>query len=104
METYMPVIFSTPTSHRVFMLDKDAAFMLKAMKTSGNVPGALYPDAIVSALDALKLRIEIEVENEDEEKSEVNTEQVEVNTKALPLIELLQRAIEQNEKLMWDKG
>lgn len=113
----MPVIFCTPTSHRVFMFDKDAAFMLKAMKTSGNIPGALFPEAVTDALDALKSRIELDANEEGSSEEGSNEEDVEqssvsdkdsdyigVNTKALPLIELMKRAIEQNEKLMWDKG
>ena len=111
----MPVIFSTPTSHRVFMFDKDAHFMLKAMKTSGNIPGALYPEDVKGALEALKSRIELEVNDQESSLSantssdansdiENDSDDVKVNTKALPLIELMQKAINQNEKLIWDKG
>ncbi|MEH6457251.1 MAG: DUF1840 family protein [Cocleimonas sp.] len=108
----MPVIFCTPTSHRVFMFDKDAAFMLNAMKTSGNIPGALFSEAVTGALESLKSRIELDANEEgsneeDTEQSSANdndSNYVGVNTKALPLIELMERAIEQNEKLMWDKG
>lgn len=99
----MPVIFSTPTSHRVFMLDKDAEFMLKAMKTSGNIPGALFAEAIPNALEALKDRIKLESNDETSDKTD-ESNHVDLNTKALPLIELMQRAIEQTEKLMWDNG
>ncbi len=55
----MPVIFNTPTSHQIFMFDKDAAFMLKAMKTRGNILGALFPEAVIDALEALNSRIEL---------------------------------------------
>ena len=99
----MPVIFSTPTSHRVFMFDKDAKFMLKAMHTSGNIPGALFPEAVADALEALQKRIEIESNEEDSAQAE-DSKHVDINTKALPLIKLMQGAIEQDEKLMWDKG
>ena len=102
----MPVIFSTPTSHRVFMLDKDADFMLKAMQTSGNIPGALYSEAASDALEALKSRIELDSEEDSEKNPDGgdNKDYIGINTKALPLIELMQRAIDQNEKLIWDKG
>ena len=50
----MPVIFKTPTSQRVIMLDRDAEMMLKTISTSGNIPGALYPEAIPAALEALE--------------------------------------------------
>jgi len=101
----MPVIFSTPTSHRVFMFDKDANMMLKAMKTSGNIPGALFPEAISEALSALEDRVQLENNEEEETNStDKNSDHVGMKTKALPLIELMQRAIEQNEKLLWEEG
>lgn len=101
----MPVIFKTPLSQQIMMLDKDAEFMLKAMKTSGNIPGAMYAEDVKEALNALESRLEIET-NDNESDSEADEDQhyVSVNTKALPLIKLLQDAIEQGETLMWDRG
>lgn len=101
----MPVIFSTPTSHRIFMFDKDANLMLKAMKTSGNIPGALFPEAIPDALNKLQDRIKIDSNEDDKTNAaEQDSDHVGIQTKAMPLIELMQRAIEQNEKLMWETG
>lgn len=101
----MPVIFSTPTSHQVLMLDKDATKILEAMKTSGNIPSALYPEAIPGALAALQDRIQIEnTSDNDNLQAEDQSNHVSMQRKALPLIELLERAIEKNEKLMWDEG
>jgi len=99
----MPVIFSTPSSHRVFMFDKDANKMLKAMKTSGNIPGALFPEAIEDALSSLEERVQLESNDEIETVAE-DDNHVGIQTKAMPLIELMQRAIEQNEKLLWEKS
>lgn len=87
------------------MFDKDADFMLKAMKTSGNIPGALYPDDVKDALNALKSRIELESnDTELENHADNDSDHIGLNTKALPLIELMQKAIDQSEKLLWDKG
>jgi len=99
----MPVIFKTPTSHRVIMLDKDANMMLKTFHTSGKIPGALYPEAIPDALDALKTRIKLESHDEGVEKNE-DDKHVGLHTRAFPLIKLMQSAIEKSETLMWDKG
>ncbi len=99
----MPVIFSTPSSHRVFMFDKDASMMLKAMKTSGNIPGALFPEAIDDALKALQERVQLESNDENESATD-DDNHVGIQKKALPLMELMQRAIEQNEKLLWEQG
>ncbi len=99
----MPVIFKTPTSQRVIMLDRDAEMMLKTISTSGNIPGALYPEAIPAALEALEARIKLESNDEDLAQTE-DSDQVGIHTRAFPLIELMQSAIEKNETLMWDKG
>lgn len=100
----MPVIFKTSTSHRVIMLDKDANMILKTFHTSGNIPGALYAEAIPDALEALKARIKLETHNDDVAKSEEDNNQVGLHTKAFPLIELMKSAIEKKETLMWNKG
>ena len=99
----MPVIFSTPTSHRVFMFDKDAKIMLEAMRTSGTIPGALYPEALADALKGIQERIQKDTSPEDEKSTE-ETQAVGIQTKALPLIELIQSAIVENEKLLWKQG
>ncbi len=99
----MPVIFKTPTSQRVIMLDRDAEMMLKTISTSGNIPGALYPEAIPAALEALEARIKLESNDEELAQTE-DSDQVGIHTRAFPLIELMQSAIEKNETLMWDKG
>jgi len=99
----MPVIFSTPTSHQVTMFDKDAELMLKAMQTSGKIPGALFAEAIPDALEGLQNRIQLDSNDQAPAQSN-DKDHVGINTKALPLIKLMQRATDQNEKLMWDKG
>ena len=91
------------------MFDKDAAFMLKVMKTSGNIPGALHSEDVVNALAALEERLQLENNNDNgtedtENSAQKNDDYVGINTKALPLIELMQRSIDKNEKLLWDKG
>ncbi len=99
----MPVIFKTATSQRVIMLDKDANMMLKTFHTSGNIPGALYAEAIPDALEALQNRIKLESHDEDVAQTKED-KHVGLQTKAFPLIELMQSAIEKKETLMWDKG
>jgi len=99
----MPVIFTTPTSHRVIMLDRDANMMLKTFRTSGNIPSALSPEAIPDALEALKNKIKLESEEEGLAQNE-DSDHVGISTRAFPLIELMQSAIEKNEALMWEKG
>ena len=99
----MPVVFRTATSQRVIMLDKDANMMLKTFHTSGNIPGALYAEAIPDALEALQARIKIESQEDGGEQAEEDNH-VGLHTKAYPLIELMQSAIEKKQTLMWDKG
>lgn len=99
----MPVIFNTATSHRIIMLNKDAELMLKMMQTSGEIPGALFVEAIPQALATLESQTN-ESENETEEPVSNNRDYVELHTRAIPLIELMQKAIKDEEKLLWDNG
>ena len=100
----MPIIFRTPTSQRVIMLDQHAEMILKTIHTSGNVPGALYPEAIPAAIEALEARIKLESLNDEESAQTEDSDAVDMQTRTLPLIELMQSAVEKNETLMWDKG
>ena len=99
----MPVVFRTPTSQRVIMLDQHAAMILKAIHTSGNIPGALYPDAIPAAIEALEDRIKLESQNDEASAQSEDSDEVDFHTRSTPLIELMQSAVEKNETLMWDK-
>ncbi len=65
--------------------------------------GALYPEAIPAALEALKARIKLESNDEDLAQIE-DSDRVGIHTRAFPLFELMQSAIEKTETLMWDKG
>ena len=100
----MPIIFRTPTSQRVIMLDQHAEMILKTIHTSGNVPGALYPEAIPAAIEALEALIKLESLNDEESAQTEDSDAVDMQTRSLPLIELMQSAVEKNETLMWDKG
>ncbi|MEH6456516.1 MAG: DUF1840 family protein [Cocleimonas sp.] len=98
----MPVVFKTATSHRVVLLNRDANMMLKTFNTSGNIPGALYPEAIPDALESLKTRIKLESREENLTQNK-DSDHVDINTRAFPLIGLMQSAIENNETLMWNQ-
>ena len=100
----MPIIFRTPTSQRVIMLDQHAEMILKTIHTSGNVPGALYPEAIPAAIEALEAKIKLESQNDEESAQTEDSDAVDLQTRSLPLIELMKSAVEKNETVMWDKG
>lgn len=100
----MPIIFRTPTSQRVIMLDQHAEMILKTIHTSGNVPGALYPEAIPAAIEALEAQIKLESQNDEESAQTEDSDAVDLQTRSLPLIELMKSAVEKNETVMWDKG
>ncbi len=98
----MPVVFKTATSQRIVLLNRDANMMLETFHTSGNIPGALYPEAIPDALENLKTRIRLESREENLIQNK-DSDHVDIHTKAFPLIGLMQSAIENNETLMWDQ-
>jgi hypothetical protein len=82
--------------------------LIKLMGRRETVPSAIEPEDIPQALKMLRAGVaaedaaakEDETENSDNEKEEV----VSVHNRALPLIELLQAAHEENVPVMWEEG
>lgn len=102
----MLVTFRTKYYPNITMFGDVAKSLLKAMGQSGNVPGAIQPEDIPQALHKLKeslLAAETcqeagkEVPDEDADEQPVTLDQ-----RAIPLIELLESAIREQEHVVWD--
>ena len=77
------------------MFENYAKHMLKLMKQSGKVPGALQAEDVATALAALQQGLK--AENNDSDDDEVS-----MSTRAYPLTQLLKHAIAEEEYVMWD--
>ncbi len=96
--------FESNKSAGFSMLDDDANHMLELLKHSGAVPGAIRAEDIGTALknlqDALKAGDSkpATVESPDDEQDAP----VGLNTRAYPLLQLLEAAQSKQETVMWD--
>jgi hypothetical protein len=103
----MLITFSTPAYRSVTLFGDVGLALLKMMGRNDTVPSALYAEDVQSALDSLKAVLTrsqsqppANSSNADHEDDEID---VSLSLRALPLIELLEAAAQQNCNVMWDK-
>lgn len=100
----MLVTFSTPAHGDVTMFGDVAIQLLEMMGRSNTTPSALYAEDVQAALERLKAALNpvrskhpnMPAEDEDEEPA------VSISHRALPLIELLEAAVQENCAVMWE--
>jgi len=109
----MIVTFSTRLG-RITMFSEPALALLRMLGHSGRIPGAIRNEDLPAALEALRAGLaaaghvpspapgETEEPLADDRRSQETA--VNLNTRAVPLIEMIERAIAANSDLMWDKG
>jgi hypothetical protein len=103
----MLVTFSTPAHGDITMFGDVALPLLKMMGRNDTVPSALYAEDVQAALERLKAALDparsspgpsTAAEGEDEEVP------VSMSHRALPLIELLEAAAQENCGVMWESN
>lgn len=98
----MLVTFTTDAHESITMFGDVAQRLIKMMGQSGQVPSAILKQDVAAALQSLLKAIEQEKqspnssENDDEEEDEISIEH-----RAYPLINLLQAAIKNQCNVMW---
>ncbi len=99
----MLITFETKAYANITMFGDVAKKLIKSMGHSGVIPGAIQANDLPNALDLLKSSVQAEVLAEDSGKpqAEDSEDHVSIDKRALPLIELLEAAIERNEDIMW---
>jgi hypothetical protein len=87
-----------------------AVKLLKLMGRSGKVPGAIMPEDIPAALQQLKAalseygtQIPQDRNEEQKEPEKFIDEPVSLPTRAVPLIELLERSLAEDVGVMWEE-
>jgi hypothetical protein len=87
---------------QILMFGDVAVALLKMMGQSGVVPGAIVAADIPNAVAQLKRNVEAQAHHprarRDDEKEEPD---VSLRQRAVPLIELLERAAKQAKNVMW---
>ena len=112
----MIVSFITGNGH-LQMHGEAAVAMLRLMGHSGTVPGAILAADLRPALAALRKGLETSgdaivppppprpaSEQEEDEPHKPSIEAVRLRTRAVPLIDLLERAIAGGSDLMWERA
>ena len=108
----MLVKFSSTSGQSLSMFENQAVKMLHAMDMSGNIPGAINPEDLQTALDQLEEAIQKEAEAEqppefgdevfDDERKAIENQIVSAKARAFPLIELLKMSIKKQQSVMWE--
>ena len=108
----MLVKFSSTSGQSLSMFENQAKKMLRAMDMTGNIPGAINPEDLQTALDHLQQSIQKETAAEqpvefgdevfDDERKAIERQIVSATARAFPLIELLKLAIKQQKSVMWE--
>lgn len=104
----MLITFKTRAYADVTMFGDVALKLIKMMGRRDTVPSAIEPEDIPEALKMLRVGIaaddaaakEVEAEDSDDETEKI----VSIHNRALPLIELLQAAHDENVPVMWEEG
>lgn len=112
----MIVSFITGNGH-LQMHGEAAVALLRLMGHSGTVPGAILAAELPRALAALRKGLETSGdavvpappprpldEQDEDEPHKPSIEAVRLRTRAVPLIELLERAITGGTDLMWERA
>jgi len=99
----MLIKFETNSHPPILMFDYVGKRLIKLMRHSGSVPGAINAEDISIALNELQLALNKEIELEEDNKNLYEEEEIiSLNKRAIPLIKLLEAAIENEEGVMWD--
>ncbi|WP_300495392.1 DUF1840 domain-containing protein [uncultured Methylophaga sp.] len=96
----MIVTFSTKAYADITMFGDVAKDMLKIMGHSGTIPGAFQPQDLPSALSSLQKAVDSSKAAEQDPKD--GEFKPGLSQRALPLINLLNAAIDANADVMWD--
>lgn len=103
----MLVTFSTDAYENITFFNSVAQRLLELMGHSGNVPGALKAEEVSEALTNLQRGIAKEknqstsIKEIDEDDDNDNEPRIELSTRALPLINLLEAAMKKNANVVW---
>jgi hypothetical protein len=103
----MLVTFSCPACANITMFGDVAVHLLQLMGHSGTVPGALLAEEVPAALERLEAAVAAHKqlpEPEDSGRDEDDEPPVSLSHRALPLIDLLKTAVEDECNVMWDSS
>lgn len=102
------VTFKSQSHGDILMFESVAKSLLKMMGQSGNVPGAIMAADVAAARGSLQQKLAADPTDNPAvaEKADSNGDEGEapvgLSTRAIPLLEMLQAAIDSNDNVMWE--
>lgn len=101
----MLVTFRTEAHAGITMFGDIAGLLLKKMGLSGTIPSAILAEDIPAVLDRLNNAINADADIDAETGNKASDDQsVSLQSRALPLIELLKAASEKHCNVMWEEA
>lgn len=97
----MIIEFSGEHTGSVLMFGKVATDLLKMMGQSGNDEGAISAPDVSSALEKLKASLSRVPEDESDNDDDIEEKEVSLQTRAVPLINLLEKSAASGGYVMW---
>jgi ATP phosphoribosyltransferase regulatory subunit HisZ len=98
----MLVTFSCKAYADITMFGDVAVSLLKLMGHSGTVPGALAAEEVSVALERLRAALAEQAQSEVEPRVESDETPVSLAHRAMPLVALLEAALDAHTHVMWD--
>jgi len=99
----MLVTFRSPAAASVTMFGQNALQLLQMMGHSGKVPGAFYAEDLPARLKDLQQKLrDMDMELTNVLPDPAAEPKVSLKTRALPLIELMQKAIAKKQPVSWE--
>lgn len=105
----MLVRFSSTKTESITMFGDVAIPLIRMLGASGRIPGAISAEDIPAALAALRQQLTAEPPpaepaSRNDDADEDREPPVPLRNRAIPLIELLERAAAARVPVMWDRG
>ena len=99
----MLVTFKTKSYANIVMFGEVGLTMLEMMGYGTSIPGAIVPEDVSHALNNLQRGLDSVMQStEPADDSDEEQPAVGLHTRALPLIELLQSAIDEQNHVRWE--
>lgn len=111
----MLVRFSSVKTESITMFGDNAIQLIRMLGASGTVPGAVSAEDLPAAMNSLRERLKTATtasmgasfdgaQTEEDEEGKEREPPVDLATRALPLLDLLQRAASAHVPVMWEKA
>jgi len=97
----MLIEFSGENTGNVVMFGTVATRILKMMGQSGNSEGAIREPDVPAALQKLKEALDLVPDAQGDKNSDQEDEEVSIQTRAVPIIDLLEESVAKGGYVMW---